>query len=382
MFFLSETFSQSTRGTYVNKINFKGSRSILSNGDKLGFGCTTTNRHLNDVNDEKYHVYRLTNENELGSNDTIDLLDSDDEETPQNAQNGNGISINDEDSEEECPSADEMDIKPDIHSLMRKNQEMIKIKEEINWNCHEYDRQMTQNEPENDAAPVDSVDLDADDDSDTEIYVVEPARKRQRLETSEFDLFNPILPQPSTFENGNVVPEQHNTVEPDREDDLSDRNLNVIPEYQMSDATLKEKVKNVQRSRGQQLAADMLNAQSKNKPKGLATTSATPVSGHKAKTPSSSSMPNNPIASTSKAPTVVPPLEIPSTYRNDNELVCDKSVEDLTKDFISVITKWNFKWIDDRNLNPLQYSMNMNVRHLDTDFTDLHTFQQFVLNFI
>lgn len=362
IFFHPINFTQSTQGTYVNRINYKGSRCILSNGDKLGFGCTTTNRHLNDVNDYKYHVYRLTNENELGSNGPIELLDSDDEETVQTHQNGQN---NNEDSGDECASADEMDIKPDIHTLMRQNQEEMKIKEEVAWNCYEYERQAGQREHENNFEPVDNVDLDQFD-VESEIYVNEPPQKRQRHESNEFDLFC----QPNENE---IAGTTHDDVQPDAIPDiLNNSNLNVATEYQLSETTLKEKVKNVTRSRGQQLAADMIAAaaQSKDKPKGAVTP------GLKPKTPTTSSLPNNPIASTSKAPINIPSMEIPPTYGNDHEI---KSVDELENDFISEITKWNYKWIDDKNLNPLQYLLN--VRHLDTDFTDLNTFQQFVSSF-
>lgn len=352
----------------------------------MGFGCTTTNSHINDVTDFKYQVYRLSNENELASTDTIELLDSSDEETENNLhQNGRGnVSINHEDSEDECPSADEMDVKPDIHALMRKVQEGMKIKEEVAWNCYEYDRQGNQTNQENDTAPIDDVDLDTFD-MESEIYIVEPPQKRQRTGSNEFGLFSRKMPE--TSENQNSTTE-HSEVQAEIQNVLGDLNLNIASEYQMSDATLKEKVKLVQRSRGQQLAIDMLiAAQSKGKPKGATATVTTNAAaaaaaangGMKAKAPLSSPHPNNPTPSTSKVPPKVqPPPEIPLSYGNDHEN-CIRTVDELKNDFISEITKWEYKWIESKNLNPLQYKMN--IRHLETDFTDLHTFQQFVLDF-
>lgn len=331
------------------------------------------NRHLKDINDYKYHVYRLSNENELASSDgPIELLDSDDEETSQTHHSGRAnVSTNNDDSEDECPSADEMDVKPDIHTLMRKVQEEMKIKEEVTWNCHEYDRQTRPMDRENDTAPVDNVDLDQFD-MESEICVIEPPQKRQRREPIE-----------------NVEP-VHSVVQPEQPNILEDGNLsenvnvNIASEYQMSDTTLKEKVKNVVRSRGQQLAIDMLIAaaaasQSKDKPKGAPTpmVTATGNRGIKANTPSSS-LPNNPIAPTSNTPIKPPSPEIPLKYGNDHDIP-DKSIAELESDFISEITNWKYKWINDKNLNPLQFTMN--IRHLDTDFTDLCTFQQFVSNF-
>lgn len=322
----------------------------MSNGDKLGFGCTTTNRHVKDTKDYKYHVYRLSNQNELASSDApIELLDSDDEDTSQSNSNERANTSNTEDSEDECPSADEMDVKPDIHTLMRQVQEEMKIKEEVNWNCYEYDRQTRPREEETDPEPVDSVDLDQFD-MESEIYVNEPPQKRQRHESIE------------------TVEPMHNNAQPDGwqavlNDGSATENLNasvnVASEYQMSDTVLKEKVKLVVRSRGQQLATDMLlaAAQSKDKPKAPATVIL-------------------PVATSSKTPNKPPSPEIPITYGDADYNAPVKSVEELENDFISEITKWKYKWINDKNLNPLQFTMN--VRHLDTDFADLHTFQQFV----
>lgn len=347
----------------------------------MGFGCTVTSRHINDVNDYKYHVYRLSNENELLSSDTIELLDSSDDETENTASNRNGranILLNNEDSEDECASADEMDVKPDIHALMRKVQEGMKIKEEVAWNCHEYDRSLGQNQENDVEAPVDNVDLDTVEDNEAEICVIAPPQKRQRIEPTEFGLLYPDPPATSEHENG-ASGHVGDVPQPEwQQDVLGDRNLNVASEYQMSDTTLKEKVKLVVRSRGQQLATDMLiAAQAKGQPKGAINAAA--AAGTKATKPSAATTSSNkPMPSTSKAPIKVsPPPEIPSTYKDDENAV--KSVEDLKNDFISEITKWDYKWINDRNLNPLQYKMN--IRHLDTDFTDLHTFQQFVFGY-
>lgn len=322
------------------------------------------------MNDYKYHVYRLTNENELATSGPIELLDSDDEETGQT--NGNGstnTSTNIEDSEDECPSADEMDVKPDIHALMRKMQEEMKIKEEVNWNCYEYDRETAQREPDHDAVPVDNVDLDQFD-VESEIFVNEPPQKRQRYEPMEnvAPMFNDVF----------VQPEQQNVLGDENDDEHVDANVtaSIASEYQMSDTTLKEKVKNVVRSRGQQLAIDMLiAAQSKDKSKSAVATAS--AGGNRG-------MPtNNPIASTSKAstkpPSPSPSPDIPTTYGGDDYDIPLKSIGELEIDFITEITKWKYKWIEDKNLNPLQYTMN--VRHLDTDFTHLQSFQQFVSNF-
>lgn len=342
----------------------------------MGFGCTTTNRHVNDVNDYKYHVYRLTNE-KLVSDGVVELLDSDDEEEAGHSNQSRSIGGgNDEDSEDECPSADEMDIKPDIHALMRKDQEVQKIKEEVTWNCYEYDRQTNQWDHENDAEPVDNIDLDHFD-AESEICVIEPPQKRQRHTLNEFDLFYQVPPappqQPNQHEYENVA-SAHDEVQPDRQDALGDGNSAIASEYQMSDTTLKEKCKVVVRSRGQQLATDMLRAE---KSKGVAIPVASTAAGNRGM---NTSLLNNSIASMSKAPTNLSSRDIPPTYGNHHE-VYDKSVDELENDFITEITKWNYKWLDDGNLNPLQYTMNIRNLALETDFADLQTFQQFVSSF-
>lgn len=367
--------TQSTHGTRVNRINFKKSRCILSNGDRLGFGCTTTNRHLKDVTDVKYHVYRLTNECELKSSEPIDLLDSDDDDGPANVhKSGYGnASFNHEDSEDECPSADE-DVKPDVHKLMREVYETRKIKEEVAWNCYEYDRQLaTQQQQQNQQNQENqenqmhntmyNVDLDKSD-HEPDICVVEPPQKRQRVEPNEFESMQTTT-QSNGFDSMDFqVPETYETT----------ANLNeVASEYQMSDTTLKEKVKIVVHSRGQQLARDMLAAaQAKQKPK--PGTIATNMKAKATQSYSSFQFPKNPIPSTSKAPPPSPPKD---ECTNDHDASV-KTVDELKNDFISEITKWDYKWIENKNLNPLQYKLN--IQHLDTNFVDLDTFQQFVLN--
>lgn len=80
---------------------------------------------------------------------------------------------------------------------------------------------------------------------------------------------------------------------------------------------------------------------------------------------------NNPIPSTSMVPTKAANTAMP------NKMFIHEAYIAVKNFFVSEIKKWSIKWIDDKHQNPFYYT----VRHLDTDFTDLCTFQQFVLNF-
>lgn len=311
----------------------------------LGFGCKTKNRHIKDKSDNKYYVYRVANANELISCGTIELSDgSDDEanETNENIPSNNSSYGNDTD--DECPSADEMDVKPDIHTLMRMVKEQQQIKVEIAWNCHEYEKSHnTQTDAGETMEGV--VEEPICLSSDEECYADEqPSTKRVRREDNMF-------PTPE--------PQSEDKIEPNDNDksQADDFNFNkpidqtpFVPEYQMSDATLKEKVKNVTRSRGQQLAIDMLIDQAR------------------------PSMERQNSHGQGPSTSIISP---PATPHKTELGLGTRPVEDLTNDFISEVTKWEFKWLDDNKVNPLRFKMD--VRPLDTNFSDLTTFQGFVL---
>lgn len=338
---------QSRHGTYVNEINYKGSRTILAVGDQIGFGCNPKNRHVKEKSDRKFFVYRVAIGNEIKSGETIEL--SSGEEDDDNANGFNQLGNNLESDDEDCPSADEMDIKPDIHSLMRQNYEQMKIKEEVDWNCYEYDRsqrnQTNDNNQVNNNGHVEEIYVS---DTEDDVCMVEPPRKRIRNETIEEVYQAPVVDPPVA--NAPVV----------------DAPIQ-LPEFHMSDATLKEKVKNAPRSRGQQLAADMLTPNLMQR-MDLAPTKTTPKP--------SAPRQDNPIPSTSNGSnntSINPRIYHMNSDKVDED---DKSVDDLRNDFISEITKWDIQWILNDKVNPLRFQMN--IRRLNTEFTDLLEFQQFV----
>lgn len=342
----------------MNRVNYKESRCILSEGDLLGFGCSTSTRHLKDKQDVKYYVYRVKIGSDLASCEPIELLDSSDDSDGGDRYSG-GFFVDGNETDDECPSADEIDVKPDIHTLMRIAQEKVQIKEEINWNCYEYDRsQMKETVPFANNAD-DPICLS---DNDEEIVMVEPPQKRIRTE-SHTDFLHPT-PEPTPTdrdEYGNSTTENESDASSSYQ--VSEK-INILPEYQMSNTALKEKVKIVVRSRGQQLATDMLRSQKtlmSNMNEALVTTHTThAIKGHK--------MPKG-------AQTL---HHEPSTssawhFKAESDTI-NHSIDDLKNYFISEVTKWDFQWIYDKKLNPLRYTMN--VEQLATDFIDLAYFQR------
>lgn len=247
------------------------------------------------------------------------------------------------------PSDEEEDVKPDIHSLMRTAQEKMQIKQEIEGYCYEYDRNTNQkSEPiiQNDVPYC----LDSDEEKE-DILLVEPPRKRVRQPEPECSLPTPKPePQPE--------PELKNS-----SDDLTEEaSEQTIPEYQLSDTTLKEKVKLVTRSRGQILATDMLKP-----PKKLLRGINVAPTHLKVNRSNGSQIPLHQEPSTSY--TINPNYNPESEYKNF-------SIADLNNAFISEITKWDYQWIRDQKPNPLRYQM-LDVQHLDTNFSNLASFQRY-----
>lgn len=323
---------QSMYGTRVNHINYKDSRCILSEYDLIGFGCSPTAKRVKDKSDMKCYVYRVALGSMFNSSETIELSDgSDDEADSSNPFDASdGLDVGNE-TDDDCSSAEEdeeEDVKPDIHTLMREAMETMQIKQEVEGYCYDYEKaQWNQVEPtvEN-KIPIC---LDSEDEEKEDILLLEPPRKRVRQVEPEY-----------SFPTHEREPEQ----KIEKDDSSSEQTL---PEYQMSDTTLKEKVKLVTRSRGQQLATDMLkNAQ---------------------KTLFKNGGPSQQEANTSSS--VSQTYEPPSEYSN-------YSIADLSNAFISEITKWEYQWINNKNPNPLRYQMD--VKPLDTNFINLTSFQRFV----
>lgn len=296
----------------------------------MGFGCKTKSQHIKDVRDGKYFVYRLEIGNYLESCGTIDLCDDSDDDNIENNRNHSVpiASFNDShETDDEHDSADEIDVKPDIHTLMRTAYQQMKIKEEIGWNIYEYEKTTNNGngDDETNWNNIESVELSSDEDCIAD----EPSQKRQRHEEPDylFDAQEQIYSTQTSIINSN-------SANGDNEMDSTsfhstDDQPDVAPEYQMSDAILKEKVKNAARSRGQQLAHDLLMSQN--------------------------ARPNQ-----------------------NNSIVTSKqsaSIEDLTNEFISEITRWEFQWIAKEELSPSQ--LRKNIRQLKIDFNDLATFQRF-----
>lgn len=306
-------------------------------------------------------MYRLA----LGTgiqSELIELSDSsDDNEINQPSNQFNDSYQDGNATDDECQSADEMDVKPDIHSLMRETYAKIQIKEEINYNCYEYEKSKNTDQINPDAASVETVYLS---DSEDDVVTVEPARKRIRQDNIH-DGYGQTENQ--TKPNAN----EHSSNAPDTKLDKINKENQIceqIPEYQMSETTLKEKVKNVVRSRGQQLATDMLmpkNALLNNLNEPSTSTQTTKA--------------NKMVQMTAKsqaAETVATPNAYAENYTPEHVQL---SIEELTNVFITEVTKWDFKWIYDKKPNPLQYSMEykMEVRPLGTNFSDLSAYQRF-----
>lgn len=308
----------------------------MSDGDLIGFGCRTKSAHNNDPMDRKYFVYRVAIGCGFDAFETIELLsdDSDNEENGHNNSYNDTNSIFDGSDTDEDQSADEMmDIKPDIHKLMRVAYEKVQIKKEIDWNCYEYDKRKNRspvaNETNNSTTVGDVICLS---DSDEEIVTVEPPRKRVRQ--LEEPLVSEVPETKTTKDCENHSPKRHATT------NLNEANHQAAraPEYQMSETTLKEKVKNVQRSRAQQLATDLLK---------------------------SSTLRDNAVPSTSSLR--------PNGFQSEPQHN-DRPKEALMDDFIGEITKWDVNWLLEKKENPLRYQMEVN--RLETNFKDLPTFQK------
>lgn len=313
-------------GTRVNGINYKGSRCILSEGDCLGFGCKTEGKYNKDKRDTKHLVYRLTVGIGIGSCETIEVLTSD--ESGDEIQHYSSFS-GDYETEDECPSADELDEKPDIHSLMRMHNVSKQIKEEIDWNLHEPERE--QPSEVNEPVIIDYVDLS---DSEDELETYEPSSKRIRRDDNDYDNYFAQTSEPEV-----------RTVNP-----------YMVSEYQMKETILKEKVKNVVRSRGQQLSTALLSGD------------ATAFSSQYIKSPIKYDPFMTPTSSNSE--------NIPY---NNGEMHDEFATEKIINDFISEVTSWPFKWLSERKSNPLTFKMQ--AHPLDVNYTDLDTFQRWELNY-
>lgn len=313
---------QSLYGTRINSVNYKDSRCIMTAGDLIGFGCNTNTRHLKDKNDHKYFVYRLSLETGgAPSSEPIEILSDSDEDSSGNAFAGN-LSVSDaiETDDEDCPSADEEDIKPDIHTLMRTVHLGVEIKKEIDWNCHEYDRGHQQSEPR----IVNEIPYTVDDEDklNEDIVVCEPPQKRIR-QSQPIEFSNFIN---SDAETESESKNNDNEINDSVSEKVLESEYPEYPEYQMSDTTRKEKCKLNLRSRGQLLATDMLSSE-KTLMKNMNQINA-PLKGN--------------IMSTGvKTP---PHAQNPSTSTNiqnsmySPDLECNEiSIQDLNNEFISVI---------------------------------------------
>lgn len=322
---------QSLYGTRVNHINYRDSRCILSQYDLIGFGCSPTARRVKDKSDTRCYVYRVALGSAFNSSETIELSDgSDNEGEPYDASDG--LDVGNE-TDEDCSSADEEepDVKPDIHTLMRVAMETMQIKQEVEGYCYDYERSQWTDKPDPTIVNEEAICLDSEDEEKEDILLLEPPRKRVRQVEPEYS-----FPTPE--------PEPEPKSDPKEEDDSNSEQ--TLPEYQMSDTTRKEKVKLVTRSRGQQLATDMLKTQ---------------------KTLFKGAGPSHQEANT--------PASVNQTYKPPSEY-SNYSIADLSNVFISEITKWDYQWIQKKNPNPLRYQMD--VKPLDTNFTDLASFQRFV----
>lgn len=336
---------QSLYGTRVDRCNYKDSRCILSKDSLIGFGCNTVSKRIKDKTDKRYYVYRITIGNDLNLSEPIEISDGSDDEADNMFDDA--VDVGNETDDE--PSDEEEDRKPDIHCLMRMAQEQMQIKQEVEGHCYDYDR-TTNQQTEPIIENENPICLDSDEEKE-DIQLVEPPRKRVRQQNPEFLLTTP-------------EPEPQPEPEPkDSSDDLTDEESEqTIPEYQISDTILKEKVKLVQRSRGQYLATDMLKPQKK-----LLKSINNPPVHPKGNRSNGSQTPLQPEPSTSS-------WSNNSNYNTESDYK-NFSIADLNNAFISEITKWDYRWIHDQKPNPLRYQMN--VQYLDTNFRDLASFQRF-----
>lgn len=214
-------------------------------------------------------MYELKYGNPLGdSSIPFEIPDSDDEEDDlkrfcpnQNvrisfeskAESGilSGSDEHQTDDENQEGEEDEFDVKPDLASLLRQQREYIQqaalqreIKQEIDWNIHQYNKESTglnNNNVESDV--VDCVVIS--DDSGDEVIVCEPQIKRKKTDTEWSNLLNAAskpLP-PKKPQSLPIKPEYH-----------------PPPKYEMSETILREKIKIVRESRGQQLSDDLFKS--------------------------------------------------------------------------------------------------------------------------
>lgn len=234
----------------------------MSHADTIGLGCSPKNKFVKDINDEKHIVYELRNGNPLGDGSIpFEIIDSDDEENDferipfaqnhRTSHDSSGIFSGSDghqtDDENQEGEEDEPDVKPDLASLLRQQREYIQqaalkreIKQEIDWNIHQYNKESN---GLNNVQPhvIDCVEIF--DDSDDEI-ICEPEIKRKKTDTewnnTLLAVSKPLSPKKPQPMPQPVLPEYH-----------------PPPKHEMSETVLKEKVKNVRESRGQQLSNDL-----------------------------------------------------------------------------------------------------------------------------
>lgn len=277
-------------------------------------------------------MYRLSNGNPL-QNQSIDLTldDDDDGQTktmPVNSPTDSGFCGNDTDGED---SDNDVDIKPDIHSLIRQQREVVEqrnvgiaIKEEIDWINYDSERF---DQKSIDPYVVDEIDLcDDDDDEDDELVELsEPCKKRRKNESTwdECIVLEPCKVSP-------VI------VEP------IESKIELPPAHEWKVNVLKEKVKNTTQSKGQQLANDFF---------------------------STKSYMNDVVKVTASTSTASKKIAVAKPMNND---VINKIHENqyLNK-IISDITSWDKKWIlDHLDSLPLVRSSPIGL-----EFSDLEGYQ-------
>lgn len=324
----------------MNNRKIVNAREVLRSEDKIGFGCSPKNKFVRDITDEKHIVYELRCGNPLGDGSIpFEINDSDDEEDdlgqiPQNQNHiisfdskaesaiisgSDGHQTDDENQEEE---EDEFDVKPDLASLLRQQREYIQqaalqreIKQEIDWNAHQYNKELN---GLNNVQPhvVDCVEI-LDDSDDEVIYEPENKRKKPDSEWSDSMMAAPKPLFPKKPQPQSVQPEYH-----------------PPPKHEMSEAILKEKVKNVRESRGQQLSDDLF------KPNELLL----------------NDLSNRPSTSTN--------YTVPNGYRSHSKRLnfFDKLLQhEQMNAFISDITRWDVKRITAREF---QHTLEFHLPHL------------------
>lgn len=255
----------------MNNRKLVDEREILKSSDKIGFGGRPQNKLVEDFTDEKYFVYELRYGNPLGDGSIpFEITDSDDEEireddpgrVPQNkdprilldskAESGIFSSSDEHQTDDENPDGDEdeSDVKPDLASLLRQQSEYIQqaalqreIKQEVDYYAHQYNKEHDKELNGVNNVPSHVIDCVVIlDDSDDEL-ICEPEIKRKKPDT---EWSNYLLP-----ESKPLSPKKPKSKSIQQE-------YNPPPKHEMSGNILKEKVKNVLESRGQQLSDDLL----------------------------------------------------------------------------------------------------------------------------